>query len=191
MIAFSVVFQHWDSTGSWNHFSWNTRTCLFNYMVVDILATQRTRASAAIIWPSYPGGISGSRLIHWDLHKMAAILQMILGVFFREINGLYHGWTELGLGHGYHDHVIKWRHFPRYWPFVRGIHRSPVNSPHKGQWRGALMFSLICVWMNGWVNTMVRLVIWDAIAPIMTSSQCLKNSSYLNAAKWRIYASVN
>ena len=42
--------------------------------------------------------------------------------------------------------------FPRYWPFVRGIHRSPVNSPHKGQWRGAVMFSLICAWINGWVN---------------------------------------
>ena len=27
-----------------------------------------------------------------------------------------------------------------------------VNSPHKGQWRGALMFSLLCVWINGWVN---------------------------------------
>ena len=26
--------------------------------------------------------------------------------------------------------------FLRYWPFVRGIHRSPVNSPYKGQWRG-------------------------------------------------------
>ena len=51
-----------------------------------------------------------------------------------------------------HGDVIKWKHFPRYWPFVRGIHRSPVNSPHKGQWRGALMFSLICAWMNGWVN---------------------------------------
>ena len=51
-----------------------------------------------------------------------------------------------------HDHVMKWKHFPRYWPFVRGIHRSPVNSPHKGQWRGALMFSLICVWINDWVN---------------------------------------
>ena len=51
-----------------------------------------------------------------------------------------------------HDDVIKWTHFPRYWPFVRGIHRSPVNSPYKGQWRGALMFSLICVWINGWVN---------------------------------------
>ena len=52
----------------------------------------------------------------------------------------------------YHDDVIKWKHFPRYWLFVRGIHRSTVNSPHKGQWRGALMFSLICVWINGWVN---------------------------------------
>ena len=27
-----------------------------------------------------------------------------------------------------------------------------MNSPHKGQWRGALMFSLICVWIKGWVN---------------------------------------
>ena len=51
-----------------------------------------------------------------------------------------------------HDDVIKWKHFLRYWPFVRGIHLSPVNSPHKGQWRGALMFSLSCVWINGWVN---------------------------------------
>ena len=51
-----------------------------------------------------------------------------------------------------HDDVIKWKHFPRYCPFVRGIHRSPVNSPHKGQWRGALMFSFICVWIIGWVN---------------------------------------
>ena len=51
-----------------------------------------------------------------------------------------------------HDDVIKLKHFPRYWPFVRGIHRLPVNSLHKGQWRGALMFSLICVWTNSWVN---------------------------------------
>ena len=30
---------------------------------------------------------------------------------------------------------------------------SPVNSPHKGQWRGALMFPLICIWVNDWVNS--------------------------------------
>ena len=50
------------------------------------------------------------------------------------------------------DSVIKWKHFPRYWSLVWGIHRWQVNSPHKGQWRRALMFSLICAWMNGSVN---------------------------------------
>ena len=55
------------------------------------------------------------------------------------------------------DHMMtssnkKKKHFPCYWPFVRGIHRSPVNSPHKGQWRGAWMFSLICPWTNSWAN---------------------------------------
>ena len=51
-----------------------------------------------------------------------------------------------------HVDVIKCKHLPRYRPFVWGIHRSPVNSPHKGHWRRALMFSLICVWINGWEN---------------------------------------
>ena len=53
----------------------------------------------------------------------------------------------------YND-VVKWKLFLRYWPFVLGFHRWPVNSPHKGQWRGALMFSLICTWTNGWVNNL-------------------------------------
>ena len=52
-----------------------------------------------------------------------------------------------------HDHgVFKWEHFLRYWPFVWVTHRSLMNSPHKGQWHRALMFSLICAWTNGWVN---------------------------------------
>ena len=49
-----------------------------------------------------------------------------------------------------HDGVIKLKHFPRYWPFVRGINRSPVNSLHKGQWHRDLIFSLISI--NAWVN---------------------------------------
>ena len=51
---------------------------------------------------------------------------------------------------------------PRYWPFVRGIHQSPVDSPHIGQWRGALMFYFICAqtieqqsWC-GWYETPSR-----------------------------------
>ena len=53
---------------------------------------------------------------------------------------------------GLYDDVIKWKHFPRYWTFVQEIRPSLVNSPYKGQWRGALMFSLICAWINAWVN---------------------------------------
>ena len=60
----------------------------------------------------------------------------------------YHMWNN----YPFHDDVNKWKHFPRYWPFVRGIHRSPVNSPHKGQWRGALIFTLIWARINSWVN---------------------------------------
>ena len=34
-----------------------------------------------------------------------------------------------------------------------GEFTGPVNSsPHKCQWHGALMFSLICAWINGWGN---------------------------------------
>ena len=51
-----------------------------------------------------------------------------------------------------HACFIKWKHFPRYWSFVRGLHRTLVDSPHKGQWRGVLVFSLIRAWTNGWVN---------------------------------------
>ena len=96
-----------------------------------------------------------------------------------------------------HDDVIKWKHFPRYWPFVRGIHRSPVKSPHKGQWRGALTFSLICARINGWVNkrkagdlrryrvhydviVMIRRQrYWSAISKIMTRCLAAPNH-YLN-----------
>ena len=60
--------------------------------------------------------------------------------------------------------------FPRHWPFVRGIHRSPVNAPHKGQWPRywpfvnqlagrfssqrpeTRIFSLTCAWTNAWSN---------------------------------------
>ena len=40
----------------------------------------------------------------------------------------------------HHGDVIKWKHFPQYLPFVRGIYWSPVTSPHKSQWRRALCF---------------------------------------------------
>ena len=47
-----------------------------------------------------------------------------------------------------HGDVIKRKHFPHYWPFLRGIHRWPVSSPHKCQWRGTFIFHLICDWIK-------------------------------------------
>ena len=83
-----------------------------------------------------------------------------------------------------HDDVIKWKHFPRYWLFVWGIHRSPVNSSHKGQWRGALMFSLICDWINGWVNN--RETDWWFETPSRSLwRHCNgKGPSYLRRQQW-------
>ena len=49
-----------------------------------------------------------------------------------------------------------WRHqmepFSALLALCAGNSPVPVNYPHKGQWRGALMFSLICARINDWVN---------------------------------------
>ena len=96
----------------------------------------------------------------WNVKRVRLILKndYLVWIDYSDFNIIIHlctanpGCCWKPLNHLWHDDVIKWKHFSRYWPFVRGIHRSPVNSPHKGQWRRALMFSLICIWINGWVN---------------------------------------
>ena len=95
--------------------------------------------------------IKGHIILHW---RFISILypEMIQMIEVFPCGRPRHGNTALSrswsLYRVWHDDVIKWKHFPCYWPFVRGIHWSPVNSPHSG----ALMFSLICPWINGWVN---------------------------------------
>ena len=83
-------------------------------------------------------------------------------------------WASLFLPHvryNSNDDVIKWKHFPRYWPFVRRIDRPPVDSSHKDQWRRAWCF----LWsapeqsVKQIIDTQV---VWDAIALIMTSLLC-------------------
>ena len=64
------------------------------------------------------------------------------------IDPLPYAWLVMGQRFHIQDDVIKWKHFLCYWPFVRRIH----GSPHKGQWRGALMFSLVCERINAWLN---------------------------------------
>ena len=50
-----------------------------------------------------------------------------------------------------HDDVIKWKHFPRYWPFVRGF-TGPRWIPRTKASDAELWCFLICVWINAWVN---------------------------------------
>ena len=68
---------------------------------------------------------------------------------------------------------------------MRGIYQSPVHSPKKGQWRGALMFSLTCSWTNGWAN--IRGVgAGDAIALIMMSLECFNDTSWGLSYWWGV-----
>ena len=85
------------------------------------------------------------------------------------------GFYSTNLGHALHDDIFTWKHFPHYWPFVWGIHQSPVNSPPPPPHTHtkASDAELWCfLWsapeqMVEWTTEMM--VIWDTIALIMTS----------------------
>ena len=95
----------------------------------------------------------------WEHRGMVSLTLKLLDIFFQKVI-LFAGvvdykWDFFMNMVQYNedqDDVIKWKYFPHYWPFVRGIHQSPVNSPHKGQWRRVLLFSLIWAWPSGRVN---------------------------------------
>ena len=74
-----------------------------------------------------------------------------------------------------HDGIIKWKIFPCYWPFVGGIHQSLVDSPHSGHWSVALIFSLMCAWINAG-HPAEAPVIWDAIMPMWRHCNVYHNS---------------
>ena len=65
-------------------------------------------------------------------------------------------WLASPVIHGVPIAKAWWRHQMAKFSVLLALcaGNSPVtdlNSPHKGQWRGVLMFSLICAWTNGWV----------------------------------------
>ena len=49
--------------------------------------------------------------------------------------------------------ILPWHWSPLcYWPFVRGIHWSSKDFPHKRLAAQALIFSLMLAWTNCWTN---------------------------------------
>ena len=89
--------------------------------------------------------------LYWIRAQASFLLQTIPNIVICW-EGQLPGNTFNPLFRSVNDNVIKWNPLPRYWPSVRGIRRSPVNSPHKGQSCWVLMFSLICACTNDWVN---------------------------------------
>ena len=101
----------------------------------------------AIIW-------NNADRIHWRIYaapKGDELNAWELGNHQTSLNAKFHGCSIISISgeragqsmvplpspphasrHALYDDVTKWKHFPRYWPLMRGIHRSPVNPPHKG-----------------------------------------------------------
>ena len=123
--------------------------------------------------------------------QSSASLAFIRGIQQWTVTG---GSPNKGSGSNAENVSISWcRHqmetFSTLLTLYAGIHRSSVNSPHKRQWRGALMFSLIWAWINGWVNNRDagdlrrHRAHYDVIVILMTASwfQCEERIKTTNA----------
>ena len=137
LISLCCLSQWWPSLTSWfstllGPILWNQVSLILGLRInkPKLCCLQFCPYSYVILWH-----MGGTSLFHMTQHFITTTPKLYTGEWY-----------------SIHDDIIKWKHFLPYWSFVWGIHRSPVNSPHKGQWRRALMFSLICTWINGWVN---------------------------------------
>ena len=116
--------------------------------------------------------------IKWALPSACSVTFIYLYLpTIRKMLLILHSWYGCWIGDSWHAtmnyyaafwlsrvDVIKWKYFPRYWPFMRGIHQSPAQRPMTRSFD--VFFDLR---LKDRVSKMVRLVIWDAIAPIMAS----------------------
>ena len=158
--ALAILLRLSNRKGQWKERSRQVRVSIQIFSSVDIIIWYQKRR-APLLGISANGG-EGFIQIHYYSHWNGKLL-------LSRHNNILLSSADMSVSHGvwrmefdtsvafiprvvHYDDVIKWKYFPRYRPFVRGIHRSPVNFPHKGQWRGALISSLICAWINGWVN---------------------------------------
>ena len=109
-----------------------------------------------MVWPTLPlrtRPLSLQCKRNVSLGQFQAWLQSFsesrMAQFIEPLWMMYNAWTD---GKPY-----RWWHYQMetlsaLLNLCAGINRSPVNSTHKDQWRGAWMFSLIWAWTNGCVN---------------------------------------
>ena len=133
------------------HWIYHQHTCRLSVLTFLLWSEVSDLSKSWRTWqPCYGLVYLFINLFWWTFHLF---LMLIITISWQFRFAVKYSHIQNPIPHEFiHDNAIKWKHFPCNWPFVRGIHRSPVNSPHKGQWRGALMFSLIYVWIYDWVN---------------------------------------
>ena len=122
------------------HYDW--RYHHHNHHHLIIIKNWTVRTGVTIVAKAILAAKLGGHAETVELHTKVTPVQMILS----------------------HDDVIKWKHFPRYWPFVREIPGSQLNFLHTKASDAEL-------WRFLWSaleQTIVRLLIWDVIALIMT-----------------------
>ena len=132
------VFSQWSTvtgpiTWQWRHNSALLVLCEGNPPVTGGFSSQRP-----VMWKAFPYHHYSSL----TLHKRCMAL-MAHGVMeLASLTSIF--WTSW------------WRHqmetFSALLALCAGNSPVLVNSSHKGQWRGALMFSLIYAWINDWVT---------------------------------------
>ena len=149
-VLWEIGFKQWN-TSKWNwHTNWQIS---HKYLFTKIPPRPRTHRWCLLTctWCTSWGVIKTrhifeiqriSKTPEWFTHKLEFLVQC---------------WNHVGTiltqrMSFRHDDVIKWKLFSALLAICAGNSPVLVNSPHKGQGRGALMFSLIYVWINGWVN---------------------------------------
>ena len=103
--------------------------------------------------------------ISWGFHRSCIYLRQHVKVYIKGLilpmwktenkdNTRYlKTWHLTSTDH--HDGVMAEKRYPSYWPCVREIHRSVVDSPHKGPVTRELLLSLMLVQINAWTNILV------------------------------------
>ena len=102
-----------------------------------------------LLWQKDLATLSPSRQ-HEEISKWYCV------ILPKSIANLYMYFEDIGKHNGRLPVDTWWRHqmeaFSALLVICEGNSPVPGESPHKGQWRGPLMFTLTCVWINRWVN---------------------------------------
>ena len=130
-------------------------------IIIGLLAHTHITRSQCVNWISYAASFAFSRAVDSPMiyphHRLPSVIPIKVtgnqlgfesndmipninklvvlgwavscGIQTHQVLASWSIWDLTGIHYGF----IKWKHFSCYCPFVRGIHLSPVDSPHKGK----------------------------------------------------------